>query len=47
MSGPRRRSSSGAVARLTIVNPPLNLVTRELLEAFGVALGHARGRRAR
>ncbi len=28
----------GRVARLTIVNPPLNLVTRELLEAFGVAL---------
>lgn len=28
----------GRVARLTLVNPPLNLVTRELLEAFSVAL---------
>ena len=28
----------GRVARLTLVNPPLNLVTRELLEAFGAAL---------
>jgi len=28
----------GRVARLTIANPPLNLVTAELLEAFGAAL---------
>ena len=28
----------GRVARLTIVNPPLNLVTQELLEAFEIAL---------
>jgi enoyl-CoA hydratase/carnithine racemase len=28
----------GRVARLTLVNPPLNLVTRELLEAFVAAL---------
>ena len=28
----------GRVAHLTLVNPPLNLVTRELLEAFEVAL---------
>lgn len=28
----------GRVARLTLVNPPLNLVTRELLEAFSTAL---------
>jgi enoyl-CoA hydratase len=29
----------GRVARLTLVNPPLNLVTRELLEALDLALG--------
>jgi enoyl-CoA hydratase len=29
----------GLVARLTLVNPPLNLVTRELLEELGGALG--------
>ncbi len=28
----------GRVAHLTLVNPPLNLVTRELLEAFALAL---------
>jgi enoyl-CoA hydratase/carnithine racemase len=28
----------GRVARLTLVNPPLNLVTRELLEELGAAL---------
>ena len=33
----------GRVARLTLVNPPLNLVTRELLEALDVALERARG----
>jgi len=29
----------GRVARLTLVNPPLNLVTRELLEALDLAIG--------
>ena len=29
----------GLVARLTLVNPPLNLVTRELLEALDLAIG--------
>ena len=37
----RSTSSSARVARLTLVNPPLNLVTRELLEAFEAALDDA------
>jgi enoyl-CoA hydratase len=32
------RLELGRVAQITIANPPLNLVTRELLEAFAVAL---------
>ena len=47
MSEPRSSSSSGRVARLELVNPPLNLVTQELLDELGVALATARGRRAR
>ena len=35
---PRIDLQLGRVARLTIANPPLNLVTRELLEAFEDAL---------
>ncbi len=35
----------GRVTHLELVNPPLNLVTQELLEAFDVALIDARGRR--
>ena len=33
----------GRVARLTLVNPPLNLVTRELLEALDLALDRLAG----
>ena len=35
---PRIDLQLGRVVRLTIVNPPLNLVTRELLDAFEAAL---------
>ncbi len=37
----------GRVAHLELVNPPLNLITRELLLALDDALSDARGRAAR